>query len=128
MTTTRLAVSNRRVLLLAAASVLLVGAAITQVRAQEGVTDREIRIGMANALSGPASGLGTDLKAGAEAFLARVNGAGGVGGRKIVLVSKDDGYEPDKSAAATKALIEQDKVFALFGYVGTPTSAASVPL
>lgn len=96
--------------------------------AEDGVSDKEIRIGMANALSGPASGLGTDLKAGADAFLARVNAAGGVNGRKVVLVSKDDGYEPEKTAAATKALIEQDKVFALFGYVGTPTSAAAVPL
>jgi branched-chain amino acid transport system substrate-binding protein len=96
--------------------------------AEDGVTDKEIRIGMANALSGPASGLGTDLKAGADAFLARINAAGGVNGRRIVLVSKDDGYEPEKTAAATKALIEQDKVFALFGYVGTPTSAAAVPL
>ena len=96
--------------------------------AEDGVSDKEIRIGMANALSGPASGLGTDLKAGADAFLARVNAAGGINGRKVVLVSKDDGYEPEKTAAATKALIEQDKVFALFGYVGTPTSAAAVPL
>lgn len=97
-------------------------------QAQEGVTAAEIRIGMANALSGPASGLGTNLKAGAEAYFNKVNAAGGVNGRKLVLIAKDDGYEPDKAAAATKALIEQDKVFALFGYVGTPTSAAAVPL
>lgn len=117
----------RRALLGVGACALLAGAAIP-VRAEDGVTDKEIRIGMANALTGPALGLGTNLKAGAEALIARVNAAGGVGGRKIVLVSKDDGYEPEKSAAATKALIEQDKVFALFGYVGTPTSTAAVPL
>jgi ABC-type branched-subunit amino acid transport system substrate-binding protein len=40
----------------------------------------------------------------------------------------DDGYEPERAAAATRQLIEQDKVFALFGYVGTPTSSAAVPL
>jgi branched-chain amino acid transport system substrate-binding protein len=113
---------------------ILIGAGVVlaalgiSAHAEDGVTDKEIRIGMANALSGPASGLGTDLKAGADAFLARVNAAGGINGRKVVLVSKDDGYEPEKTAAATKALIEQDKVFALFGYVGTPTSAAAVPL
>jgi ABC-type branched-subunit amino acid transport system substrate-binding protein len=111
-----------------AAAIALFGAAGVQAQTEDGVTASEVRIGMANALSGPASGLGTDLKAGAEAFIARTNAAGGVGGRKIVLVSKDDGYEPDKSAAATRALIEQDKVFLLFGYVGTPTSAAAVPL
>jgi ABC-type branched-subunit amino acid transport system substrate-binding protein len=118
---------TRRILLGIGAGAML-GAAAMAVLAEDGVTDKEIRIGMANALSGPASGLGTDLKAGADAFLARVNATGGVNGRKVVLVSKDDGYEPEKTAAATKALIEQDKVFALFGYVGTPTSAAAVPL
>ena len=118
---------TRRMLLGAGTGVLLAAAGMPAL-AEDGVTDKEIRIGMANALSGPASGLGTDLKAGADAFLARVNAGGGIGGRKIVLVSKDDGYEPEKTAAATKALIEQDKVFALFGYVGTPTSAAAVPL
>jgi branched-chain amino acid transport system substrate-binding protein len=117
----------RRTLLGVGAGALLAAAGFPAF-AEDGVTDKEIRIGMANALSGPASGLGVDLKAGADAFLARVNAAGGVNGRRIVLVSKDDGYEPEKAAAATKALIEQDKVFALFGYVGTPTSAAAVPL
>jgi branched-chain amino acid transport system substrate-binding protein len=118
---------TRRFLLGASAGALLAAVGLPAL-AEDGVTDKEFRIGMANALTGPASGLGTDLKAGADAFLARVNAAGGVNGRKVVLVSKDDGYEPEKTAAATKALIEQDKVFALFGYVGTPTSAAAVPL
>lgn len=97
-------------------------------RAEDGVTAGEIRIGMSNALSGPASGLGTQLKAGAEAYIAKVNAAGGVHGRKIVLVSKDDGYEPARCAANTEALVGADKVFALFGYVGTPTSSAAVPI
>ncbi len=97
-------------------------------RAEDGVTAGEIRIGMSNALSGPASGLGTQLKAGAEAYIAKVNAAGGVHGRKIVLVSKDDGYEPARCATNTEALIGSDKVFALFGYVGTPTSNAAVPI
>ncbi|MDX2298365.1 MAG: ABC transporter substrate-binding protein [Xanthomonadaceae bacterium] len=107
---------------------MLLVASGSPARAEDGVTDTEIRIGMANALTGPASGLGTDLKTGATAFLTRINAAGGVNGRKVVLVSKDDGYEPKNTASATQALIEKDKVFALFGYVGTPTSAAAVPL
>ena len=117
----------RRIVLAAGASAALAVTAMSA-SAQEGVSEKEIRIGMANALSGPASGLGVNLKAGADAYFARVNAAGGVNGRKIVLLSKDDGYEPEKTAAATRALIEQDKVFALFGYVGTPTSTAAVPL
>lgn len=110
-----------------AALSLLTVLAPCSVWAEDGVTDKEIKIGMANALSGPAAGLGTHLRAGAKAYFDAVNAAGGVGGRTLTLVSADDGYEPEKTAAATKKLIEQDKVFALFGYVGTPTSAAAVP-
>jgi branched-chain amino acid transport system substrate-binding protein len=95
--------------------------------AEDGVTQNEIVIGMSNALSGPAAGLGTQLKAGATAYIDKVNAAGGVNGRKIKLISYDDGYEPEQTAAMTRKLIEQDKVFALFGYVGTPTSAAAIP-
>jgi ABC-type branched-subunit amino acid transport system substrate-binding protein len=120
--------SSRRKLLGLGVLALLSAVAPFAVHADDGVTEKEIRIGMANALSGPASGLGVNLKAGAAAHFARVNAAGGVNGRKIVLVSLDDGYEPEKAAAATRTLIEQEKVFALFGYVGTPTSSAAVPL
>src|SRR5258708_37764726 len=99
---------TRRILLGVGAGALLAAVGLPAL-AEDGVADKEFRVGMANALTGPASGLGTDLKSGADAFLARVNAAGGVNGRKVVLVSKDDGYEPEKTAAATKALIEQDK-------------------
>jgi len=98
------------------------------IAAEDGVSLSDIRIGMANALSGPAAGLGSQLKAGATAYFDKVNAAGGVNGRKIRLISVDDGYEPERSAAATKKLIESEKVFALFGYVGTPTSTAAVPI
>ena len=96
--------------------------------AEDGVSATEIRLGMANAQTGPAAGLGTGMKAGASAYFARVNAAGGVNGRKIELVVKDDGYEPARTASATEALIGTDKVYALFGYVGTPTSSAAVPI
>ena len=97
-------------------------------RAEDGITPAEIRIGMANALSGPAAGLGKGMKAGAETYIARINAAGGVNGRKIVLVPKDDGYEPAHTAATTESLIVGDKVFALFNYVGTPTSSVAMPM
>lgn len=106
---------------------LLLLAAAFPCYAEDGVTQNEIVIGMSNALSGPAAGLGTQLKAGATAYFDKINAAGGVNGRKIRLISYDDGYEPERTAAMTRKLIEQDKVFALFGYVGTPTSAAAVP-
>lgn len=96
--------------------------------AVDGVTPREVRIGMANALSGPAAGLGLQLRAGANAYLGKVNAAGGVHGRSINLLSVDDGYDPALTASATRGLIAGDKVFALFGFVGTPTSKAAVPI
>ena len=94
----------------------------------QGVSADTILIGQSAALSGPAEQLGKEMKAGAEAYFTVVNKAGGVNGRMIKLMSVDDGYEPDKAAANTKKLIAEDKVLALFGYVGTPTSNAALPI
>jgi branched-chain amino acid transport system substrate-binding protein len=68
------------------------------------------------------------MKAGLEAAFAEVNKAGGVNGRKLELKSIDDGYEPTKSIEAIKKLLEQEKVFAIAGAVGTPTAAATQPI
>jgi ABC-type branched-subunit amino acid transport system substrate-binding protein len=68
------------------------------------------------------------MREGLLAAFAEVNKAGGVKGRKLELVSVDDGYEPNKSIEATKKLLDEDKVFALVGPVGTPTSAATQPI
>jgi ABC-type branched-subunit amino acid transport system substrate-binding protein len=97
-------------------------------RADDGVTKGEVVLGMCNALTGPASALGLGMKKGASVYFDKVNAAGGVHGRKIRLVSVDDGYEPKNTIERTKALIEKDRVFALFGYVGTPTSSAVLPM
>lgn len=92
------------------------------------VTADRIVFGQAAALGGPASALGTGMRQGILAAFAEANGAGGVKGRKLELVSKDDGYEPGRSAEATRELIEKERVFALIGPVGTPTSAAAQPI
>ena len=94
----------------------------------QGVSADTILIGQSAALSGPAEQLGKEMKAGADAYFDVVNKAGGVNGRMIKLLTVDDGYEPDKAAANTKKLIAEDKVLALFGYVGTPTSNAALPI
>ena len=96
-------------------------------RADPGVTPTTIVIGESAAFTGPASELGTEMRAGALAYFQAVNAAGGVNGRKIELRSLDDGYESDRAAANTRKLID-DGVFLLFGYVGTPTSNASKPI
>jgi ABC-type branched-subunit amino acid transport system substrate-binding protein len=97
------------------------------VSADPGVTSTTILLGQSAAFSGPASELGTEMRAGALAYFQAINAAGGVNGRKIELRSLDDGYEADRAAANTKALIDGG-VFLLFGYVGTPTSNASKPI
>jgi ABC-type branched-subunit amino acid transport system substrate-binding protein len=108
-----------------ASCVLVFGSAV---RAEDGVTANQVVFGQAAALAGPAAALGIGMKAGLDAAFAEINKTGGVHGRKLKLISADDGYEPVKSIAATKALIENDKVFALIGPVGTPTCAATQPI
>ena len=109
------------------AAFLLATLNITAHSADIGLTDSEIRIGQFAAQTGPAAELGKRMQLGIQAHFTAVNSAGGVNGRKLLLVSRDDGYEPEKAAAAAKALIEEDKVFALIGSVGTPTTLAAVP-
>jgi ABC-type branched-subunit amino acid transport system substrate-binding protein len=96
--------------------------------AEDGISADKIVFGQAAALDGPASALGQGMKLGIEAAFAEVNKAGGVKGRKLELKSVDDGYEPTRSIEAVKKLIGDDKVFAIAGAVGTPTSAATQPI
>lgn len=87
----------------------------------------ELRIGASAALSGPAAALGRRFHAGAAALFNQVNRAGGVNGALIRLDLRDDGYEPARAEANTRALVEDPAVLALFGYVGTPTSQVALP-
>lgn len=96
--------------------------------ADPGVSNGEVVLGMSNALSGPASALGQGVKAGAFAYFDKINKAGGVHGRRIKVISYDDGYEPKRTVENTKKLIHENNVFALFGYVGTPTAKAVIPM
>ncbi|MFZ6748353.1 ABC transporter substrate-binding protein [Undibacterium sp. Ren11W] len=120
--------NNRRIFL----SRLLIGAAATSMAipasAEVGITDHKIILGQSAAFSGPAAQLGIQLHAGAKTYFDQVNAQGGVFGRKIEIIKLDDKYEADLAAANTKKLIEVDEVFALFGYVGTPTSNAALPI
>lgn len=96
--------------------------------AEPGVSEKTILIGQSAALSGPAQELGLEMRLGAQLCFDQVNEAGGIHGRKLQLVSLDDGYEPERAAANTRKLIDEEKVLALFAYVGTPTSAAALPI
>jgi len=96
--------------------------------AEEGITPTSILIGQSAAFSGPAAQLGIQMRDGAKLWFDYVNTHGGVNGRRIELKSRDDKYESKLAAENTKKLIEEDGVFALFAYVGTPTSQAALPV
>src|SRR5450755_753457 len=110
-------------------SILFAVANPLDARADEvGVNSDTILFGQVAALEGRSSALGQGMRQGILAAFAEINAGGGVHGRKLQLVSRDDGYDPDRSVAQTKRLIEDDKVFALIGAVGTPTAIATVPV
>ena len=92
-----------------------------------GVTEDTILFGMATPISGNASSLGLDGQKGAEVFVKWINDQGGSKGRMWELTVQDDGFDPTKKVAAVQYLIDQAKVFALWGDVGSQASAA-VPI
>lgn len=79
----------------------------------------DVVIGQVVPLTGVIAGTGDEYSAGAAAYFASVNAKGGVNGRKIRVVQKDDAYKPDATLAHTKEILEKDNPVALFGYVGT---------
>lgn len=87
--------------------------------AETGVTDNAITLGMSAPLTGPAGAQGQELKKVIAAYFDQVNKNGGINGRKLQLSVMDDGYDPEKTVANTRTLIETDKVFALLGYYGS---------
>src|ERR1700736_3432467 len=92
-----------------------------------GITDREIRFGIAGPFSGSSKELGRQMKLGIDAAFNRTNEAGGVEGRMLKLIAADDGFEPTRTAEAMKQLYEKDQVFGIIGNVGTATAAVAVP-
>jgi branched-chain amino acid transport system substrate-binding protein len=88
----------------------------------------DIVIGMSAGFRGPTGGLGIELYRGSMAYIEHVNRTGGINGRKIVIVAYDDGYNPGPAIENTIRLVEQDNVFLLFDYLGTPTVTRVLPL
>ena len=97
-------------------------------RASPGVSDDRVLFGQSAAFSGPAQALGQAMRLGIEAAFHEQNQAGGVHGRMLELVTKDDRYEPGFAFVNTRDLIREERVFALIGEVGTPTSRSVIPL
>jgi ABC-type branched-subunit amino acid transport system substrate-binding protein len=110
------------------AIVFFLGLPEARALAENGVFVDKIVFGQVAALEGPAQALGRGMREGILAAFGEVNRSGGINGRKLELDSLDDGYEPEKTIVATKKLIDEEKVFAIVGAVGTPTSKAGQPI
>jgi branched-chain amino acid transport system substrate-binding protein len=111
--------------LLASSLLLAAGPASAQTKNGPGVTDSEILIGQTNPYSGPLSAYGTQGRA-ESAYYNMINEQGGVNGRKIRLLSLDDGYSPPKTVEQHRRLVEGDEVLGVVGTMGTPTNSAIV--
>ena len=90
-------------------------------------SESRIVLGQSAPFTGPAAQLGVQFNLGAKLFFDQLNAQGGVGKRLVEIRTMDDGYEPERCAENTRKLIADD-VFALFGYIGTPTSLAALPI
>ena len=118
-----MAVTIRRRTIALAGCMLLAGPAMAQKLYAPGVSDTEIKIGQTLPYSGPASAYG-QLGRVEATYFAWLNKRGGVNGRKIALLSLDDGYSPPKAVEQVRRLVEQDGVAAIFSVLGTPINMA----
>ncbi|MFA7556233.1 MAG: ABC transporter substrate-binding protein [Hydrogenophaga sp.] len=118
---------NRRLTTLAVLGLLSAGASVPAA-AQQGVTDTEIVIGDILPLTGPPALLGVAHNLGVKVAVAEVNAAGGINGRRVRLISEDDGYVPSRTIQGVRKLINSDKVFALTSVSGTAQAQAAMSL
>ena len=102
---------------------LVTSPALAEKKYGPGASDTEIKIGQTMPYSGPASAYGTIGKAEA-AYFQMINDEGGINGRKLKLISLDDGYSPPKAVEQVRRLVEQDEVLLLFQNLGTPSNSA----
>ena len=109
--------------LLLAYGILAASPAVAQKKYDSGASDTEIKIGQTMPFSGPASAYATISKAEA-AYFRMINEQGGINGRKINLITYDDGYNPAKTVEQTRKLVESDEVLLIFGSLGTAHNAA----
>ena len=119
---------TRRTFLQSSAAAAAFAASAGSARADNapGVTDTEIKIGQTMPYSGPASAYGVIGRTEA-AYFKMINEQGGINGRKINLISLDDGYSPPKTVEQVRRLVEEEKVAFLFNTLGTPPNTAIRP-
>ncbi len=119
---------TRRLTHLAALALLSMGAIAPAAAQQQGVTDTEIVLGDILPLTGPPALLGVAHNLGVKAAVAEANAAGGINGRKLRLISEDDGYVPTRTVQGVRKLLTSDKIFAFTSISGTAQSEAAMPV
>lgn len=112
----------------AAGTAAVLAAGVMPAHADQGVTKSEIVLGTIQDLSGPIAVLGKPVQNGMLLRVEQINSTGGINGRKIKLVIEDSSYDPKKGVLAVQKLLNQDKVFAMIGTMGSPVSLATLPL
>lgn len=94
----------------------------------QGVSKDEIVLGSIQDLSGPIAGFGKQVRLGMMLRVDEVNEQGGINGRKIKLVVEDSAYDPRRAVLAAQKLVNQDKIFAMVGHIGTAQNMAAMPV
>jgi branched-chain amino acid transport system substrate-binding protein len=111
--------------LIAASLALASTAAMAQ---SQGVSKNELVLGSIQDLSGPLAGFGKQVRFGMMLRVDEANEQGGINGRKIKLLVEDSGYEPRRAVLAAQKLVNQDKIFAMVGHIGTAQNMAAMPV
>ncbi len=112
---------------LAAATLLALTAPLALAQSQ-GVSKTEITLGSIQDLSGPLAGFGKQIRSGMQLRVDELNEQGGVAGRKIKLLVEDSGYDPKRAVLGAQKLVNQDKIFAMVGHIGTAQNLAAMPV
>jgi len=107
---------------------LALATSLAQGQATQGVSKDEIVIGSIQDLSGPIAGFGKQIRSGIVLRVEELNEQGGIHGRKLKVLFEDSGYDPKKAVLAAQKLVNQDKIFAMVGHIGTPTNNAAMPV
>jgi branched-chain amino acid transport system substrate-binding protein len=110
------------------ASIAALAAVPGAAHATQGVTKDQIVVGSIQDLSGPVVALGKPINNGLILRAEQINASGGIHGRKLKVVIEDSGYDPKKAVLAAQKLLNQDKIFAMVGTLGSPVSLSTLPL
>ncbi|WP_048441072.1 ABC transporter substrate-binding protein [Caenimonas sp. SL110] len=110
-------------------AIMALGASMaTAQNSNQGVSKTEITLGSIQDLSGPIAGFGKQVRLGMMLRVDEINEQGGVNGRKIKLIVEDSAYDPKKAVLAAQKLVNQDKIFAMVGHIGTAQNMAAMPV